>query len=121
MNSAELLEKYSDYSIVLVEMMNADRTTDFIWNSVYDLSELFSKEHTFFCVMSIDSLLFLIRHNDASLSSLSSFSFNTTYKVFGVTFMVNSDMDANSMLLIDFKGNTVHVNINKQNRILLWT
>ena len=118
MKSDELLEKYSDYSIVLVEMMNADRTTDFIWNSVYDLSELFSKEHTFFCVMSIDSLLFLIRHNHASFSS---FSFNEAYKVFGVTFMVNSNMDANSMLLIDFKGNTVHVNINKQNRILTWT
>lgn len=116
MNSDELLEKYSDYSIVLVEMMNADRTTDFIWNSVYDLSELFSKEHAFFCVMPVSALYFLLRYNHDSLSS---FSFNTIYKVFGVTFMVNSDMDENSMLLIDFKGNTVHVNVNKKN--LIWT
>jgi len=108
MDISELRQIYSDYSVVKLELINADESDEFMWTDIYGFCALLSKHNAVFCVVPWSIYKQMIRYQRMIYNFALS---EGDAKVFGVDFRLEYKLESDMMLLVDGDGRTIAVTI----------
>lgn len=108
MDLDHFIEKYSDYSIILMDLLNADRKFSFSLRSERAFLKMLWREHIQYIVMS-DNLSRAFRHMagwDFIIIDM-----NNCFHYENVAIKIENRLQDLSMLLIDRNEKTIHAKI----------